>query len=45
MHRLAANRYALPVDEAYTRALVHRHHLDITPWPFAALLPDAVVAD
>jgi hypothetical protein len=36
---LSANRYALPPDEAHTRKLVHRQYLDITPWPFTALLP------
>ena len=36
---LSANRYALPPDEAHARALVHRHYLDVVPWPFAALLP------
>lgn len=40
VRRLAANRYALAVDETYTRAMVHRHYLDISPWPFAAMLPD-----
>ncbi|KGM03156.1 hypothetical protein [Cellulomonas cellasea] len=37
---LAGNRYALPPREDDVHALVHRHYLDVTPWPFAALLPD-----
>ncbi|MFI9488064.1 hypothetical protein ACIG47_16880 [Promicromonospora sp. NPDC052451] len=36
--QLSSNSYALPPDER-TRALVHRYYLDVTPWPFAALLP------
>jgi hypothetical protein len=43
LRRLAANPLALAVDEEYTRALVHRHYLDVTPWPFAALVPEGVV--
>jgi hypothetical protein len=41
---LAANKYAAPVDEASVRAFVHRHYLDVTSWPFAALLPDPPAA-
>ncbi|WP_263731907.1 hypothetical protein [Cellulomonas sp. SG140] len=39
LHRLQANRYALPPDEAQVSAVVHREYLDVEPWPFAALMP------
>ena len=38
LHHLVANRHALPADEYYVRAFVHRHYLDIGPWPFESLL-------
>lgn len=36
---LTANRSALPPDEPWIRKMVHKHYLDITPWPFVALMP------
>jgi hypothetical protein len=36
---LSDNRYALPPVRETVSELVHRHYLDVTPWPFAALLP------
>jgi hypothetical protein len=35
---VAANPYGSRPDEASVSALVHRHYLDVTPWPFHALL-------
>lgn len=43
LEALAANRYALPADEAQVRALVHRRYLDVAPWPLAAMLPDTAM--
>lgn len=40
LRELAANRYALPADEDHVRRVVHRHYLDVSPWPFTALVPD-----
>lgn len=37
---IAANPYGSHPDEATVRVLVHRHYLDVTPWPFHALLPE-----
>lgn len=41
LRALTGNRYALPPDEADVHSLVHSHYLDVTPWPFTALLPEA----
>lgn len=40
MAALAANPYGSHPDEATVSRLVHKHYLDVTPWPFHALLAD-----
>lgn len=37
---LGSNPYGSHPDAATVSALVHKHYLDVAPWPFTALLPE-----